>query len=66
MTQDHIDTFIEQCKSECQDYIVGVPVGNGQWRIAYSASSLGSAEKNLSPEDDLLVMLSTVLTNDKP
>ena len=62
MTQDHLETFIDQCKAEGEDYIVGIPLGGKQWRIAYCVSNLGN--EKLSPEDDLLVMLSTVLTSD--
>jgi len=62
MTQDHLETFVDECKAERSDYIVGIPIGSGQWRICYSAQDLGNDK--LSPEDDLLVMLSTVLTKD--
>ena len=64
MTQDHLETFVDECKAEGSDYIVGIPIGSGQWRICYSAQDLGSEAQNLSPEDDLLVMLSTVLTKE--
>ena len=62
MTQDHLETFVDECKVEGSDYIVGIPIGSGQWRICYSAQDLGTDD--ISPEDDLLIMLSTVLTDD--
>ena len=64
MTQDHLETFIDQCKAEGSDYIVGIPVGSGCWRICRCTESLGSEVNNLSPEEDMLIMLSAILTND--
>jgi hypothetical protein len=64
MTQDHIETFIERCDAEKSDYIVGTPVGGGDWHFSYSADSLGSKQDKMTPEDDLLVMISNVLTNE--
>jgi hypothetical protein len=64
MTQDHIETFIDRCDAEGSDYIVGTPVGGGDWHFSYSVDSLGVESKGLSPEDDLLVMVSNALTNE--